>query len=259
MEPFIYLSYRGEEPEALAVLRRLEADGFPVWNDRSPIRSSADLSRCADRLEQCSAFVSLITEGYQRTDWCANELLIANSRGIPILPIVLSEAVPVKLLMIIVSMRQVSRSAFADEDAFYRAVYGSEALAAFSPAPKAAAETTLHFPDGAEYRGAVLNGQPHGEGRLRYAGGRVYEGAWDRGRRSGHGRMTWPDGRVYDGEWIDDRICGYGVMTYPETAREKRLAYEGMWKDGLFHGAGTLRYRDGRADTGEWERSRLKK
>ena len=258
MDPFIYLSYRGEEPEALAVLRRLEADGFPVRNDRSPVPDGAALERCAEQLAQCSAFVSLITEEYKDSDWCVNDLVIAQEKDIPILPIVLSASVPARLLLIIVTMRQIHRSAYDDEDAFFREIYASRALAAFSPAPEAADETTLRFPDGAEYRGALLGGQPHGEGRLRYADGRVYEGTWNRGKRCGHGRQTWPGGRAYDGEWDNDRICGWGVMTYPERDRPGRASYEGMWEDGLFHGPGTLRYRDGSADEGEWERNRLK-
>ena len=137
MDPFIYLSYRGEEPEALAVLRRLEADGFPVRNDRSPVPDGAALERCAEQLAHCSAFVSLITEEYKDSDWCVNDLVIAQEKDIPILPIVLSASVPARLLLIIVTMRQIHRSAYDDEDAFFREIYASRALAASSPAPEA--------------------------------------------------------------------------------------------------------------------------
>jgi hypothetical protein len=59
---------------------------------------------------------------------------------------------------------------------------------------------------------------------------------------------TW----IYDGEMRDDRPDGYGVLVGDDVDTKGRR-YEGEFKDGLCHGAGTFTYHEGGIEqSGEW-------
>jgi hypothetical protein len=110
---------------------------------------------------------------------------------------------------------------------------------------------SVRWPDGREYAGEWLNGQPHGRGRERQADSSTYVGSWQSGARHGHGEavmadgsryvggfragerwgvgtLTTPDGDRYEGEWRHDRQNGYGRSEGPPG-----LVYEGTWVAGL--------------------------
>lgn len=50
-------------------------------------------------------------------------------------------------------------------------------------------KTTL--PDGRVYEGEVLDGRPHGKGKLTYADGGSYEGEWLGGEPHGKGKVIY--------------------------------------------------------------------
>ena len=101
---------------------------------------------------------------------------------------------------------------------------------------------------GDEYTGSFKGGKPFGKGRMSYQSimgasqvreRAVYDGDWVCGMRSGLGIMKWTDGAVFEGEWkVDKRYKGKLRTTVGYT-------YDGMWKDGLFHGAGKLTLKNG--------------
>lgn len=66
-------------------------------------------------------------------------------------------------------------------------------------------EPDYRWENGAEYRGEMLSGQPHGRGRATYLDGSVYEGAWNQGRRHGHGTLT-EGATKYSGNWRNNRF-----------------------------------------------------
>ena len=111
-------------------------------------------------------------------------------------------------------------------------------LAAAIAAGATQADEVLYLAEGRVYRGEVLDGRPHGDGRMIWPSGALYVGAWSHGardgaetyrepegvtyvgeyrdgERSGHGRFTWPDGRSYDGRWHASMRHGDGIETLP--------------------------------------------
>ena len=52
--------------------------------------------------------------------------------------------------------------------------------------------------------------------------------------REGKGRYQYKDGQVYMGDWRHGKMNGFGKLFYAD----KRLRYEGEFKDGMFHGNG---------------------
>ena len=97
------------------------------------------------------------------------------------------------------------------------------------------------------YEGDVVNGEPHGRGKMKYSWGDVYEGDWENGNKHGKGTYKWTDGRVYVGDWKDDLRSGKGVVTYANGD-----VYDGEWKDGKKHGKGSFTTKNGDVKTGDW-------
>ena len=60
----------------------------------------------------------------------------------------------------------------------------------------------MYFDDDSEYRGAIRNGEPHGQGT-----------------------KTWPDGSKYVGGWSEGFFHGQGTL----NDREEGFIAEGNW------------------------------
>jgi len=91
------------------------------------------------------------------------------------------------------------------------------------------------LPDGARYRGELVNGQLQGQGRLDYSNGAWYEGGFDKGLQSGQGKWVDSAGTVYEGEFHDGLFDGRGRLQYADGS-----LYEGQFKRGEFNGEGRL-------------------
>ena len=66
--------------------------------------------------------------------------------------------------------------------------------------------------DGAQYKGQLQAGKPHGKGSALFENGDTYEGEYVKGKRQGEGIYTFSDGEKYDGEWFQDQQHGYGTF-----------------------------------------------
>lgn len=55
--------------------------------------------------------------------------------------------------------------------------------------------------DGSLYNGGILEGKPHGTGRLKDPQIGVYEGGFIHGYKSGTGKIFYINGEFYNGEW----------------------------------------------------------
>jgi hypothetical protein len=71
------------------------------------------------------------------------------------------------------------------------------------------------YPNGACYRGSVVDGRVHGFGRLDFAGGGFYEGEFVQGEKHGFGELmdangNWWQGRFVHGRFVDGELGGEG-------------------------------------------------
>ncbi|MBQ3579531.1 MAG: hypothetical protein II975_00810 [Bacteroidales bacterium] len=134
---------------------------------------------------------------------------------------------------------------------------------------------TLTLDEG-KYVGEILNGKPHGHGKMSYnpndsknrvsfegewiSGVRVkgkliwknnswYDGEMNEKGRNGQGTELYANGSKYVGSWVDDEPNGYGV----KYNSKGRVVYEGMIKDGDAHGLGTCYLADGRRYEGTFK------
>lgn len=89
----VMISYRTPH-RAIAdeIYAALQAAGLPVWMDYRAIQPGA---RWRDELlkqvRSCRAFVALLSTDYLESEHCRMEILIARSRGCPVLPVVLDD------------------------------------------------------------------------------------------------------------------------------------------------------------------------
>lgn len=70
----------------------------------------------------------------------------------------------------------------------------------------------------------------------KYNDGSFYSGEKLNGWKHGKGKYQFSDGAVYEGNFENDQISGFGTLYFPN----KCLGYIGMWRNGKFHGKGSL-------------------
>ena len=89
---------------------------------------------------------------------------------------------------------------------------------------------TLTYPDGTTYQGALMDGQPQGEGQLCTPAGVVCSGDFVAGSAEGCAVQRMPNGDMFVGGFRGGRRDGKGTFTF-ETGEE----VQGVWVDGVFH------------------------
>ncbi|MCL2064792.1 MAG: hypothetical protein FWG98_10555 [Candidatus Cloacimonetes bacterium] len=107
--------------------------------------------------------------------------------------------------------------------------------------------TTLNYPNGDRYVGAVLNRKPHGTGTYHSKNGNRYEGEFSGGERNGRGIFYYASGARYEGDWKNGNMHGKGKYTYA-----KGDVYEGDFKDNEQTGKGRFTGRGGDVYEGDF-------
>jgi hypothetical protein len=105
----------------------------------------------------------------------------------------------------------------------------------------------ITFPDGRVYSGNLVEGLPHGYGRMLTIFGDEYTGHFSNGVEDGFGKMRWANGHIYEGNFASGTPHGSGV-SISITGSE----FSGAWKLGLRHGSGVLSSSSGQSYAGEW-------
>jgi hypothetical protein len=80
---------------------------------------------------------------------------------------------------------------------------------------------------GLKYVGKLLNGLPHGQGKLTWPNGDYYDGLFKYGKRNGMGKRVNTDGSEYQGEYLDDKPNGRGNAFDGYHIRFRHLFMEG--------------------------------
>lgn len=135
--------------------------------------------------------------------------------------------------------------------------------------PLLPADATL--PDGARYRGEVIDGLLQGPGRLDYRNGSWFVGTFKDGQWHGPGEWHGTNGEHYVGEFEQGAFHGQGTLHYRDgssyqggfaagrfagegTLKQDGLVYRGAFKDDLFDGLGTLERADGSSFHGQFRK-----
>ena len=125
------------------------------------------------------------------------------------------------------------------------------------------------LPDGAQYRGEIVDGLLQGPGRLDYRNGSWFVGQFKDGQLDGPGEWQGPGGEHYLGEFREGMFHGRGTLTYNDGSRyeggfaRNRFAgeglleqggqrYQGEFADDRFHGLGKLEMADGSSFQGQF-------
>lgn len=127
------------------------------------------------------------------------------------------------------------------------------------------------LPDGARYRGDLVDGLLQGQGRLDYPNGSWLSGRFVNGQLNGPGEWRDPKGGHYQGEFVEGEFSGQGRLTYADGSQyvgafkhgrmhgegrlsQGELSYSGGFRHDRFHGYGTLELADGSRHQGQFVR-----
>ena len=127
------------------------------------------------------------------------------------------------------------------------------------------------LPDGAHYRGDLVDGLLQGQGRLDYPNGSWLSGRFVNGQLNGPGEWRDPKGGHYQGEFAEGEFSGQGRLTYADGSQyvgafkhgrmhgegrlsQGELSYSGGFRHDRFHGYGTLELADGSRHQGQFVR-----
>ena len=98
--------------------------------------------------------------------------------------------------------------------------------------------------DGNKYVGEIINGKPHGKGKMTYLSDDYnwlyYEGEWVDGEPEGEGTVVYKNGNRYEGSLKNGNLDGKGTFYLANGNRE-----EGFYIDGVQNGPATFYFVDG--------------
>jgi len=84
------------------------------------------------------------------------------------------------------------------------------------------------------FTGEMMNGIPHGKGRVEYTDGRIFTGYMYNEMIEGMGEMKWVNEDTYRSRWINGKMEGYYERELPYLDRVEK----GCRKGGEWHGPG---------------------
>ena len=87
--------------------------------------------------------------------------------------------------------------------------------------------------DGGRYYGPIVNGKPHGWGRIEWSTGARYRGEMVNGLFEGRGRYEAPNGEIFEGDFETGAFTGQGTYSRSDGAR-----YRGGFRNWRFSGEG---------------------
>ena len=88
--------------------------------------------------------------------------------------------------------------------------------------------------------------------------GGTYTGQWKKVAdgedvRQGKGELVRANGERYFGFFLDNKFHGKGRFQFAEDDAEGRASYQGCFKDGCFHGWGTMAMKNGDVYKAKWD------
>jgi len=111
--------------------------------------------------------------------------------------------------------------------------------------PVAVTGNVIKLRNGSLYEGDLVNGKPHGKGKIISKSSDIYEGDFVNGKRHGKGKYTWVNGEVYEGDFVNDKRHGKGKYTWASGG-----VYEGEWVKSKQEGRGKYTAPDGKVREG---------
>jgi hypothetical protein len=89
--------------------------------------------------------------------------------------------------------------------------------------------------NGNVYVGHLVNGEPHGQGRMDYGENDddilYYDGEWVHGKHQGQGKKVWMDNLWYQGVWFNGMMHGQGICHMNEAESLKGRFEEDVFQD----------------------------
>jgi hypothetical protein len=91
MSDYIFISFSLDDSDyAQRLAERLMQDGFDVWMDKR-LESEENWLKVVDALEQCGAFISILSDASNDNEWVQNEIMVATDMGLPAFAVFLED------------------------------------------------------------------------------------------------------------------------------------------------------------------------
>jgi hypothetical protein len=91
MSDYMFISYSRDDGDyAQRLAERLMQDGFDVWLD-DRLEDEERWLKIVDALEECAAFISIVSDAANESEWVQNEIMVATDMGTPAFAVFLED------------------------------------------------------------------------------------------------------------------------------------------------------------------------
>lgn len=131
-DAFIFVSYsHRNKDDALAIVERLQRDGYRVWYDEGIHPGSEWDEYIARYVANCTLFLALLSDDYLKSSNCKDELNYARNKEKNRVLIYLNDIeLPAGMELRLSRLQNIHKTNYEDEDSFYKKIYTSSGIEA---------------------------------------------------------------------------------------------------------------------------------
>ena len=129
-QPYVFISYAHKDtPAVLAVIERLQRDGYRVWYDEGIAPGSNWDAYISSHLDGCSNVLAFVSRAYVRSPNCRDELKLSRAKGKPMNLIYVDDVELSPGLKMRYGRIYALFLKQTDDESFYSRLYRTEAMA----------------------------------------------------------------------------------------------------------------------------------
>ncbi len=120
-DPYIFISFSHKDiDEAMSIIARMQSDGYRVWYDEGLSGGSVWNQTIASHIENCACFITLISQNYQNSKYCSDEVVLARDYKKPVLLIYIEDVhLTLGLQMLLHNMESIHKHKYSDMNEFF--------------------------------------------------------------------------------------------------------------------------------------------
>ena len=120
-QPYIFISYRHQDSEqVVSILNAIQKCGYRFWYDKNIEAGERWTEELANSIAGCAVFVPLLSDSYEKSEYCMKEIRLASSEKRKIVPVWLTDkhSLSPELKMLLDNAQDISFASSVSPDNF---------------------------------------------------------------------------------------------------------------------------------------------